>query len=147
MFPGCIVGSAAHAAHSAVLRRIPRLHTRTWRHSSYIMGASDPRIAEMRQHGAIIFLPFTYFFFQRSFPRAINSFAFVYTDNFWRLLGIKWALCYARSLCCQKATMRFVITVCMEQLGSHWRDFQEKFEQIEDFSKLCLENWNLIKIW
>jgi hypothetical protein len=47
----------------------------------------------------------------------------------------------------RKATSSFVmpvrVSVIMEQLGSHWKDFQEMFEY---FSKICPENSSATKI-
>jgi hypothetical protein len=48
----------------------------------------------------------------------------------------------------RKATIWFVMSVCLsiriEQLGSHWTDFDEILYL--SFSKICRENSSLIKI-
>ena len=50
----------------------------------------------------------------------------------------------------QKVTIRFVTPACLsvwiEQLGSHWKDFHE-ISKFEYFSKICQENSSLILIW
>jgi len=49
----------------------------------------------------------------------------------------------------RKATTSFIMpvhpSVRMEQLGSQWTNFHDFF--FYDSSKICRENWSLIKIW
>jgi hypothetical protein len=53
---------------------------------------------------------------------------------------------FRRPLKIEKATISFVMSVSMEQIGSHWTDFHENW-CLSNFSKICLENSSFIKIW
>jgi len=45
----------------------------------------------------------------------------------------------------RKATISYVMSVCMAHLGSPWTDFHEIWYLC--FSKICRENSSFIKIW